>query len=71
MSKYRIHIENIGEGADWDGSTIECEGFAIIGNITEDECSTTLQDVSTGGAGCHDRQRRETARRRPDRPGDV
>ena len=47
MSKYRIHIENIGEGADWDGSTIECEGFAIIGDKTEDECNITLHDVST------------------------
>ena len=47
MSKYRIDIENIGEGADWDGSTIECEGFAIIADITEDECNTTLHDVST------------------------
>lgn len=35
MSKYRIHIENIGAGADWDGSTIGCDGFAILGDKGE------------------------------------
>lgn len=30
MSKYRITIENIGDGANWnEDKTIECEAFAI------------------------------------------
>ena len=30
MSKYRITIENLSADADWDGSEIECDGFAIL-----------------------------------------
>lgn len=47
MSKYRIHIENIGEGADWNGSTIECEGFAIAAQKADDEVDHVMHDLST------------------------
>lgn len=46
MSKYRIHIENIGEGADWDGHDIECDGFAILADHG-DGGEASLHNVSS------------------------
>lgn len=46
MSKYRITIENIGGGADWDGQTVECDGFAILADQGENS-NVLLHDVST------------------------
>ena len=37
MSKYRITVENIGEGADFAGTPVECDGFVIAagqGDVT-------------------------------------
>lgn len=45
MSKYRITIENIGEGADWDGTTIECDGFLILGDQGK-KFDTSIQDLN-------------------------
>lgn len=47
MSKYRIHIENIGEGANYEGRTpLECDGFVILANCKE-TVSVTQHDVRT------------------------
>lgn len=32
MSKYRITVENIGEGANWNKGCVECDGFVILGD---------------------------------------
>ncbi|MBO7670756.1 MAG: hypothetical protein J6S60_09230 [Oscillospiraceae bacterium] len=45
MSKYRITIENIGEGADWDGHDIECDGFLVLGDQGE-KFDTSIQDLN-------------------------
>lgn len=45
MSKYRIIVENIGDGADWDGTEYECDGFAIIADKGKDG-EAAIQDLS-------------------------
>lgn len=46
MSKYRITIENIGDGADWDGTEYECDGFAIIADKGQEDGEAAMQDLS-------------------------
>lgn len=46
MSKYRIIVENIGDGADWDeDEIIECDGFAIAADHGEN-ADMTMYDLS-------------------------
>lgn len=46
MSKYRIIVENIGDGANWnEDEIIECDGFAIIADKGKDG-EAAIQDLS-------------------------
>ena len=47
MSKYLIHVENIGDGADWDGTEIECNGFVIMADQSSTTGHITQHDIST------------------------
>lgn len=46
MSKYRITVENIGEGAEYKGTPIECDGFVIAADQC-DEAEYAIWDANT------------------------
>ena len=45
MSKYRITVENIGEGADFAGAPVECDGFVIAAD-QGDKIEQVLYEVN-------------------------
>ena len=45
MAKYLIHIENIGEGPDWNSGDLECDGFVILANLGNHESFEAIHQV--------------------------